>query len=306
MSCGRLPRFLLRLYSRHFRESFGEAAMGVLRRDLHEAGLPGGGGRPRRAALLAEFAWDGVIDRGAAVLRALSPDGGFWAGWSQDLRVSLRSSVRRVGFSTVAVVSLAVGLGANAVVFALADTFLLRDIPGVSEPERLVELSLVHSDGGRTTWNVPDFEDIASRATGLESAALFDRGVVSFGTEAGRGEQLLALHVTSGYFATVGVPLALGRGFSPEMDEAPGAHPFVVLSHRTWTERFDADPGVVGRTVRRNRTPYTVVGVTPEAFRGHQFGLDPSVYLPLTQSAQALRDPERFFGSRGTLWAGAI
>lgn len=302
----KLPRLLLRLYSPRFRRSFGESALRVLEQDLDETRTPNGGGWPRRWALTAGFAWDGLLDRVAAWTHALTPADGFWNGWSQDLRVSLRSSVRRIGFSAVAVASLAVGLGANAVVFAVTDTFFLRDIPGASDPDRLVELNLVLADGDLSNWNVPDFRDVLAGASGLESAALFDRGTVSFGAADGAGEQLLALHVTSGYFPTVGVDLALGPGFGPEVDEAPGTHPVAVLSHRTWTERFDADPEVLGRTVLLNRVPYTVVGVTPANYRGHQFGLDPAVYLPLTQSAQALRDPERFFGSRGTLWAGAV
>jgi len=186
-----------------------------------------------------------------------------------------------LGFTAVAVGSLAVGLGINAVVFAVTDTFFLRDIPGVSDPDALVELSLVFPDGDRTRWDVPDFEDVTATVPSLEAAALFDRGTVSFATD-GQGEQLLALHVTSGYFRTMGAPPALGRDFGPEIDRAPGTHPVAILSHRTWMERFDADPGIVGRTVRLNREPYTVIGVASEAFRGHQFALQPAVYLPLT------------------------
>ena len=301
----RIGRLLLRLYSRAFRRAHGPAALQVLEEDLLETRRAGGGGLPRRILLWAEFAAHGLLDRSERVVRAAAPGSGFWNGWSQDVRVALRSSRKRLGFTTVAVGSLAIGLGINAVVFAVTDTFFLRDIPGVTEPDALVELALIFPGGDQAQWNVPDFQDVTAAIPSLEAAALFDRGTVSFATD-GEGEQLLALHVTSGYFRTMGAPPAMGRDFGPEVDRAPGTHPEVVLSHRTWTERFDADPGIVGATVRLNREPYTVIGVASETFRGHQFGLQPAVYLPLTQSSTALRDPERFFGSRGTLWVGAV
>ena len=114
MNRPRLPRLLLRLYSSRFQRSFGGSALSVLEKDLDDTRTPGGGGAPRRAALLAEFAWDGLLDRWTASTRALRPGEGFWNGWGHDIRVAVRSSIRRAGFSAVAVASLAIGLGANA------------------------------------------------------------------------------------------------------------------------------------------------------------------------------------------------
>lgn len=304
-----LHRLLLRFYSKAFRRDFGAAALDALRRDLADTGSPGLTRGFRHLVHLGGFALHGLGDRfdrathrtGATSSRRP----GFWTGWSHDLRLALRSSTKRLGFTLVAVVSLAIGVGANGVVFALVDTLMMREIPGVAAPERMVELSLTLQGDTRGGWDYPDFADASSSVSAFESLALYERGPVSLSGD-GAGQRLLALYVTSGYFPVVGVEMLRGRGFGPDIDRLPGPHLEVVLSHRMWERTFASDPGIVGRVVRLNRAPYVVVGVAPPDFRGNEFGIRPDVYIPLTQFPPALRDSERFFGSRGTLWADAV
>ncbi|MEQ9398026.1 MAG: ADOP family duplicated permease [Longimicrobiales bacterium] len=303
----RLHRALLRLYSPAFRRDFGLAALDVLARDLEDARGPGARfhGLLRRAAILADFALHGVLDRLAGLRHTLAAGAdGFWNGWSHDVRQAGRSAGRRLGFTVVAVASLAIGVGANGVVFAVVDTFVLRDIPGVEAPDRLLELNLVLRDGRTAGWNYPDFLDVADGTAGLEAIALAERGTVSL-SDGGPGDRVMGLFVTSGYFRTVGAPLRLGRDFGPEIDRDPGRHAVTILSHRTWQERYGGDPDVVGRVIRVNRAPHTVVGVASETYRGHEFGMQPALYLPITSYPPGLGDPDRFFGSRGTLWVGS-
>lgn len=300
-----LTRLLLGLYSSTFRRRYGADALLVLRRDLTEAGPVAGVG------ILLAFAAHGILDRlqrmgtevdgwGRHVLQA-----DFWMGWGQDLRHAARSVRRRLGFTAVAVLSLAVGVGANGVVFAVVDTLAFRDIPGVPEPDRVLELSPTYADGGTTSWDYPDIQDVATEVEGIDAVALFDRGTVGLAGDGG-GERLLAQYVSSRYFDVFGLDLARGGGFPSSIDTDRGDHPLVVLSHALWQGRFEGDPGIVGGTVRVNREPHTVVGVAPATFHGHEFGIRPDVYLPLTQYPSARRDPDRFWGSRGTLWVGAV
>ncbi len=303
-----LHRLLLRLYSRAFRDEFGDAALDALRLDLQ--GVEGSALHRlgARAAHLLAFARHGIgnrLDRWPTPSTTPATGrAGFWVGWTQDVRLALRSAAKRPGFTLVAVASLAIGVGANGVVFAVVDTLMMREIPGTTDPDQIVELSLTLAGDTRGGWDYPDFESLGQIPI-FASTALYERGPVSLSGD-GAGQRLLALYVTSGYFSVVGVPMYRGRDFTGEVDRLPGPHAQVVLSYRAWERLFDFEPDIVGRVVRLNRTPYTVIGIAPPDFRGHEFGIRPDVYLPLTEYPPAARDAERFFGSRGTLWADAI
>lgn len=299
-----LVRLLLRLYPPAFRRAYGEDALRDLLRDLREARARGGAAAAAtRARLLVDFALAGVLSRLDPLVEALAS--GLWLGWAQDLRVALRTSLRRPGFAVIAVASLTIGVGANALVFSLTDTLFLRDIPGVDAPDRVVELGVTRAgSSGFDSWSFPDFLAVRAQAP-LVHAALYDFAPVSVSDDT-QGERLLAMYVTSGYFETMGVSPVMGRTFSPAEDVGPGAHPVAVISHATWVDRFDADPRVLGTTVRLNRETFTVVGVAPERFRGNELAIQPAFYLPITQYRRARDDPERFFGSRNTSWGSVV
>lgn len=300
MTPPRLARLLLRLYPRSFRDEFGMEALSQLSVDLSQDARAG---RWRRLTLLADFALHGLGARLDSWRAVASPD--FWRGWGQDVRLALRTAVTRPGFSVIAIASLTIGIAANVTMFSLVDALLLRAIPGVDEPERIVEIGLTRPGSSNFgSWDYPDFLDL-SREAPLAAVALFETSPVGISDHA-QGERILAMFTTSGYFDVMGVRPERGRYFVPEEDTDPGLNPVVVLSHRMWADRFESDPDILGRTIRLNRESYSVVGVAPPDFRGHQFATSPAVFLPITQYSTARDAAERFFGSRGTTWAGVV
>jgi predicted permease len=196
----------------------------------------------------------------------------------QDTRVALRSASRSPMFMVVAVSSLAIGVGACTIVFAIADSVFLRPIPGVAEPDRLVEIG--------DDWSYGEFIAARDRLDVLEHVALWKPDLVALSGRDG-GEPLHAMYVSSGYFEAAGAPPLIGRSFTRDEDSVPGLQPVVVLGHAFWLDRFGADPGVLGATLRLNRETYTVVGVSRPEFTGHQLVTDPAVYLPAMQHPSA-------------------
>ena len=298
----RVASLLLRLYPRSFREEYGSEALKQLAADLTAGGRhPRGLGR--RLVLLADFALSGIGARLDTMQALASPS--FWLGWGQDVRLALRTAVTRPGFSVIAIASLTVGIAANVSMFSLVDALLLRSIPGVDQPDRVVEIGLTRANSSNFgSWDYPDFLDLRREAP-LAAVALFETSPVGI-SDADQGERILAMFTTSGYFDVMGLQPEMGRYFLPDEDTDPGLNPVVVLSHRMWVDRFESAPDILGRPVRLNRESYTVVGVAPASFRGHQFATSPAIYLPITQYRTARDAAERFFGSRGTTWAGVV
>ena len=190
---------------------------------------------------------------------------------SQDVRYAIRLLRRYPLFALTASLSLAVGIGANTAVFTIANSLLRFSPSGVVEPDRLVDLgrSLDGLTFGLGTSSYPDYLDVRRRTRTLEhvyARMLFPR-TMSLAASTG-AESVAAEVVTTNYFATLRTRAALGRLFDPGESEQQGANPVVVLSHRFWMRRFNADPLIVGQTVRLNRYPVTVVGVAPEGFQG--------------------------------------
>lgn len=197
-----------------------------------------------------------------------------------DLFYAVRRLVRAPGFTLVAVLSLALGIGANTAMFSVVNAVLLRQIP-VERPRELVEVYTSESDGyPYSTSSYPDFREMRGLTDVFEGVV----GTRTFLARVERGDEPVMAFgemVSWDYFQVLGVPMHLGRSFLPEEDATPGTHPVTILGYRTWVSDFGADPGVVGRTVRLNGSPYTVVGVAPEAFTGSMPVLVTGFYAPL-------------------------
>jgi predicted permease len=220
----------------------------------------------------------------------------------RNLRVAFRSLARTPLVSAVAVLSLALGMGANAAMFSVYERILLRELP-VPEPERLVNLasngpkqgSLSSSDPGgpEWVWSYPMFRD-------LERAELPFEGIAAetgFGANlAYRGSAVSGSGsaVSGGYFDTLGLRPAAGRLFSPADDRARDAHPVVVLDHAYWQTRFAGDPRVIGDRLTVNGKPLEIVGVLPAAWTGRTVGRRPQVYVPLSQHASLIPGRDTF------------
>ncbi len=194
-----------------------------------------------------------------------------------DLRYGFRMLARSPGFTAVAALSLALGIGANTAIFSIVNAVLLKPLP-VREPERL---ALVFVNDARNPGNLPlsdyNFRDLREQNQVFDDMAGFTFAQVNraAGTES---EQIAAQVVTANYFSTLGVQPALGRGFRPDEDRQ--AVPVVVISHGFWTRSLGSDPTVVGSTLTLNRTPFTVVGVAPDGFTGVFLGGGPAVWIP--------------------------
>ena len=201
--------------------------------------------------------------------------------FGSDLRLAARTLRRRLGFSLLAVVTLTIGVGANTAVFGLVNAIFLEPLPLVREPERLVDIS--RQAGG-------DFVDVsfgvfqamrAERGVLVDAAAYTTVPVSIGGAEQGDAVVRMVVAATGNYFDVLGVRPAVGR--FPRREEAfyPTATANAVISDRLWRERFNADPRVLGRTLRVNGVALEIIGVTPPSFRGHAAGLAIDAYLPI-------------------------
>ena len=182
-----------------------------------------------------------------------------------DLRYALRGLRRAPGFAAAAVLTLALGIGANAAIFSVVNGVLLRPLP-YADPGQLVMLYGRYPEFGRTGTSLPDFRDWRDQ-TGRSFAQLAARhGTAMILTGRGEAERVAADRVTANFFTTLGVRPLLGRAFLPEEERAGGDDDVVVLSHGYWQRRFGGDAGIVGQQIQLSGRPYTVVGVAPPSF----------------------------------------
>ena len=183
----------------------------------------------------------------------------------RDLRYALRGLRRQPLFTLVAVLTLAIGIGANTAIFSLLYQVLLRPLP-YANADRLVFIWNSYPLGGlpQAGVSIPDYLDRKTQAPALEDAALFTQRSLSL-TDGGQPEQLRALRVTPSFFTTLGRAPALGRAFA-ETDATTGADQFAILTYALWNSRFGADPSIVGRDVRIDGVSHRVVGVLAADF----------------------------------------
>ncbi len=208
---------------------------------------------------------------------------GLW----RDVRYGSRMLIRHPGFTLVAVISLALGIGANTTIFSVVNALLLRPLP-VEEPERLVSVFTSYVGGHRYgITSYPDYEDLRDRNDVFADLAAETYAPMGLG-RMDRSEVVLGQVVTWNYFSVLGVQASLGRTFLPEEDRTAGSHPVALLSHRIWQRLFESDPLITGQSVQINGHPFTVVGVAPEGFTGTSVILAPDVWIPVMMAAQAL------------------
>ena len=190
----------------------------------------------------------------------------FW----QDLRYGARMLLRKPGFTVVAVITLALGIGANTAIFTVVNAVLLRSLP-YAQPEQLVRIGGTNLQRNKTlgTLSPQDFYDWRDRNTVFESIAAYDSWSPSL-TGTGEPERLAAGRVSSSFFNVLKAEPALGRAFLPS-EEQRGNHLVAILSYGLWQRRFGADAGLVGRTIMLNGAAYTVIGVMPKGFESPQF-----------------------------------
>ncbi len=255
----------------------------------------------------------------------------------RDAAYALRVLRRSPVMALTAALSLAIGIGANSAIFTVANALLFRAPVGVAEPDRLVDIGVERTgrgapppgnllgptksgrheerasgeDRGSLNFNptsYPMYRDIRGHATllaGVYAKPMFPEALsLSVASDAGGvngSERVFGQFVTTNYFDVLGTRPALGRLFSTADSEQPGASPIVALSHRFWMHRFNGDPTVVGRTIRLNGQPLTIIGVTAEGFQGTGV-LAGDVWLPLTMMATLRSQSAEIFEDRRSNW----
>ncbi len=206
----------------------------------------------------------------------------------QDLRYAFRVLLHKPGFTIVAVLTLALGIGANATIFSVVDAIVFRPLP-VNDPGSLVRLfntsniEIVETDN----LSYPDYVDLRDKNDVFSSMLAFDTASLVFGK--GDHSDVATGYVASGnFFDMLGVQARLGRTFHPEDDE-PAAAPVAVISYAAWQRRFGSDPNIVGQRIDLSSTPFTIVGVAPEGFTGLLKPYSPEFWIPIGKHA-TLRD----------------
>ncbi|HMF98882.1 MAG TPA: ABC transporter permease, partial [Vicinamibacterales bacterium] len=226
-----------------------------------------------------------------------------------NIKFALRTLFKTPFVTIVAIVSLALGIGANAAIFSLFNQILLKQLD-VTEPARLVNLSAPGPKPGSQSCNQAgpceavfsyamfrDLERIQTPFTGIAAHVNFGANLASGGqTENGEG-----LLVSGGYFPVLGVPPAIGRLLGPDDDRTIGESHVVVLSHAYWLRRFGGDPGVVNQPITVNGQVMTIVGVAPRGFDGTTLGQKPLVFAPITM--RGFSQPFKGFDNRRSYWA---
>jgi putative ABC transport system permease protein len=185
----------------------------------------------------------------------------------QDLRYAIRAIRKSPGFTAIAALTLALGVGATTAIFSVVNAVMLRPLP-FTEPDRLVRIWESNVERGRPTFAVshPNFLDWRSQAVSFESLAATNNAGFTW-TSNGEAEIVLGLQVTASFLPTLGISPALGRNFLDEEDRPGGNTRVLLLSDGLWKRAFGGDPSVVGRAITVNSLPYTIVGVLPASFR---------------------------------------
>jgi predicted permease len=280
----RIASALFRLFPPSYR-SRHSAERQTLTREL----LAGEPDPVRRGRLSRSVAFDALRTLPRAWLRAAPerlprPSGGPLAAaealW-QDVRHSLRSFVRRPLVPLVAVTSIALGIGFNTALFSAVNALVLRPMPGVTDPKRVVEIGRTDDGSGFDSFNYLDMLSLRGGVRALEHVAAWRMGPLSYGGD-GAGERVVGMSVSPGYFEALGAVPSRGRAFGPEEDVV-GGPAVAVVSDDFWRTRLGGADDAVGRTIPVNRVPVTIVGVAPAGFSGHFPLVETDIWLPFTR-----------------------
>jgi predicted permease len=202
-----------------------------------------------------------------------------------DLRYSLRMAMRNPGFTVVAILTLAIGIGACATAFTWIDAVLLQPLSGVTDPSRLVTVETVTANGEWVPNSYPDFIDFRDHLKQFDGIAVSHLSAFSVGTK-DHADRVWGELVSGNFFSVLGVQPELGRLFLPsEYGDAPGAYPVAVISDRYWRSHYGADPAIAGKTIRINQHDLTIVGVTSPAFHGSIPVIAFDVWVPYMEQA---------------------
>jgi predicted permease len=223
-----------------------------------------------------------------------------------DLTYAARILRRSPVFTITAVLSLAIGIAGNAAIFSVADALLLRSRPALADPANLVEMGRSQDGSGFDNFSYPNYLDFRARNTvfaGLAGARVTPE---AFGLGLGDGaERVWGTPVSDNYFDVLGVQFTRGRGFGRDEDRADGRSAVVVISDRLWHTRFESDPRILGRTMKLNGRPFTIVGVAPPGFTGTNL-LGSDLWIPITAYPAVTGRDSTLLTMRAAVWMQGI
>jgi putative ABC transport system permease protein len=189
------------------------------------------------------------------------------------------------GFAAIAILTLALGIGANTTIFSWINSALLNPVPGLASPREVVALTLSKPGDNPFPFTYPDLEAMREGQQSFTGVAACGFATISL-TGKGKPERVWGMVASANYFDVLGVRPILGRGFLPVEDEKPGGAPVAVISYRLWQTHFGANPDIVGKAIEINQHPFTIVGVTPAVFQGSQTGVRTEIWVPIMMEAQ--------------------
>jgi predicted permease len=196
----------------------------------------------------------------------------------KDVRYAIRGLIKRPGFVAIAVVTLALGIGANTAIFSLVNTVLLRTLP-VDRPGEIVSVAVRGKDDSMSAFSYPNYKDFRDRNEALSGLLVYRFAPLSL-SRGGVNERIWGYEVSGNYFDVLKVTAIKGRTFLPEEDQTPLSHPVIVLSYDAWQKRFGGDENIVGREVLINNHQFQVIGIAPEGFKGTEFVYSPEIWMP--------------------------
>ncbi|MFY9556327.1 MAG: ABC transporter permease [Blastocatellia bacterium] len=205
----------------------------------------------------------------------------------KDMRYAIRAMLKSPGFTAVAIVSLALGIGANTSIFSVVNTLLLKPLP-YKNPDKLAQVVREEEQRGKgiqtsELWSYPKFVALRDHNEAFEQVAAVSDQEFSV-TDSDSPERLSSEMVSASYFSMLGVEAAIGRTFISEEDQTPGTHPVALIGHGVWQRRFGSDSNVIGKTISLNKVALTIVGVLPEGFKGQKGAAE--VWVPMMMAPQ--------------------
>jgi predicted permease len=205
----------------------------------------------------------------------------------QDVRYSLRVIAKAPGFAVVAVLTLALGIGANSTIFSWINSALLNPVPGLARPSEVIALGLSKPGESPFGFTYPDLEAMRDGQQSFTGITAVGIALMSL-TGKGKSERVWGMVASANYFDVLGVRPILGRGFLPVEDEKPGGAAVAVISYRLWQTHFGANPEIVGQKIEINEHSYTIAGVAPAMFQGSQTGVRAALWVPMMMEQQVM------------------
>ena len=255
-------------------------------------------GMNRKDALRAVRLERGSLELAKEVVRS--------GGWEyfvetcwQDLHFGIRMLRKSPGFTAVAILMLALGIGANAAIFSMVNALVLRPLP-VDTPNEVASLaSQLHGFGSSNGFSYPDFEDIRDQTTTAfrDMTGMQPSHMDGFSMN-NQSQPIWMSYVTTNFFQVIGISPALGTFFQPSDGRIDGSDPVLVLSYTFWKNHVDGDPNIVGRSASINGRSVTIIGVAPEAFGGVYSIMETQGYLPVGMATATLDSPKDFLTNR--------